>query len=94
MKLCRWLKVCALSDFQAFRKCLKKIVLDDPECKSNKGLNFFDVAIGALNLAKTEGETTVPIKRRDCHWTCSCRDYYKKDSKKTLYMFAPIIKSS
>lgn len=72
-----------------FRSYLRKLVLDDPNQKTEDGVDLFSMAVGALRLALSDSGLDVPIERRVCNPGCQCQQHYAIDLQKTLEMFDP-----
>jgi hypothetical protein len=69
---------------------LKKIVLDDPELKTQTDqIDCFSMAYGAIRLAMSDGGFDVPVEKRVCDAACGCRDDYLNCSVDAERMFSP-----
>lgn len=69
---------------------LKRIVLDDPGLENSEGVNFYDMAVGALRLAMSDSKLDVPIVKRDCSISCDCNAYYSSHADYVYDMFDPM----
>jgi hypothetical protein len=72
-----------------FAEYLQKIILDDPQQKTQGKIDYYSMAYGALTFAKAEGSTAATIKRRKCGAGCVCSTHYGEDSEATREMFFP-----
>jgi hypothetical protein len=74
-----------------FGRYLNKIVLDDPERKTENDVDIYSMAVGALRLAMDDAKLDVPIERRECRPGCVCTDYWGANNDRLLQMFDPKI---
>lgn len=74
-----------------FGKYLKEIILDDPDVRTDEGVDLYSQAIGALRLAMQDAGISVPIKRRQCRNDCACQDYWREEEQRLFTMFDPKI---
>lgn len=91
----------AFSQMLVFRHCggelpygehLKRIVLDNPQRKTECDHDYYDVAYGALLLAQSQGPSTeVPIEERLCRSECDCIRTYHQDANHLKKMFWPTL---
>lgn len=72
-----------------FRNHLQRIILDDPECETEDGVDFYSMAVGALRLAMQDAGLDVPIERRRCRRNCRCARYWRQDEELLYQMFDP-----
>jgi hypothetical protein len=70
---------------------LKRILLDEPGLANTESVNFYDMAVGALRLAMSDGGLDIPIVKRDCSRRCSCKSYYSSHTEFVYGMFDPKI---
>ena len=70
---------------------LKGIVLDDPKLVNEDDVYFYDMAVGALRLAMSDGDLDVPITKRKCTRKCKCKTYYASHPDIVYEMFDPKI---
>lgn len=68
---------------------LKRILLDDPGLANSEGVNFYDMAVGALRLAMSDGRLDIPIVKRECSIDCECKAYYSSHAEYVYDMFDP-----
>lgn len=68
---------------------LKRILLDDPGLTNEDGVNFFDMAVGALRLAMSDGGLDIPIVKRECASECECKTYYASHMDTVYETFDP-----
>jgi hypothetical protein len=71
------------------RGCIRGITLDDPAIDHPSKIDFLSMALGALQLAITEGGDKVSIHRRQCATACRCVAQYRADLEQTRRMFVP-----
>lgn len=74
-----------------FGKYLQKIILDDPEHKTNEDVDVYSMSVGALRLAMQDAGIDVPIERRQCHEECECKNYWENNNDRLSAMFDPKI---
>jgi hypothetical protein len=72
-----------------FKSYLKRIVLDDPGMENDDGVDYFSMAVGALRLAMSDAGLDVPIDKRACAATCTCRAEYAANEERVKTMFDP-----
>ncbi len=68
---------------------LKRILLDDPGLTDEDGVNFYDMAVGALRLAMSDGGLNIPIVKRECASECECKTYYASHMDSVYETFDP-----
>lgn len=71
------------------RGCIRKITLDDPQIDHPTKVDFLSMAVGAIQLAITEGRDEVSIHKRPCAGGCRCVEQYRADLDQTKRMFVP-----
>lgn len=69
---------------------LTKIILDDPDIQTKKGIDMFSMGFGALRAAMAVSGIAVPIERRKCGSSCTCLKEYKRDLVRTRKMYDPM----
>lgn len=74
-----------------FGKHLKKIILDDPQLKTELDVDIYSMSVGALRLAMQDAKIDVPIQRRKCVDECACEQYWGDDDERLFQMFDPKI---
>lgn len=74
-----------------FGKYLKKIILDDPDKKTDMDVDHFSMSVGALRLAMQDAKIDVPIERRQCNEECECKTYWSDNEVRLSEMFDPKI---
>jgi hypothetical protein len=74
-----------------FGSYLKRIILDDPKCEVQNGVDCFSMAYGALKLAMADGGLDVPIERRVCPQGCLCFEEYVQAEEMVSMMFDPMV---
>jgi hypothetical protein len=73
-----------------FEGHLKEIIVDDPDYRGERNqLDLYSMALGALLLARTEGNMNLKIRKRKCQSGCKCLEHYKNDKTKMGEMFLP-----
>ena len=72
-------------------KYLKKIILDDPNLVTASKIDYYSMAYGALKLAMTEGDISIPVSKRKCPRNCTCHDEYENDLERSKTMYVPRI---
>ncbi len=72
---------------------LNKIILDDPNIHlTDRKVDLYSMAYGALKLSMSEGGIDIPIEKRSCHRNCTCEKYYDENfDDHTMKMFYPEI---
>jgi len=74
-----------------FGRHLKNIILDNPKLTTDKDVDIFSMAVGALRLAMDDGDIDIPIEQRTCGNDCACIDYWAEDDERLFQMFDPKI---
>lgn len=74
-----------------FGKHLKKIILDDPQRKTEHDVDLYSMSVGALRLAMQDAKIDVPIQRRNCVEGCTCEEDWGGDDERLFQMFDPKI---
>ena len=74
-----------------FKRCLKKIVLDDPDRQTDDNVDIYSMAVGALRLAMDDSDLDFPIEMRQRLPGCECEEYWGEDEELLLQMFDPKI---
>lgn len=68
---------------------LKRIVLDEPGLANEDGVKFYDMAVGALRLAMSDGGLDIPIVKRECSYGCDCKAHYSSHTDFVYETFDP-----
>lgn len=74
-----------------FNGYLQKIILDDPALKTDKNVDLFSAAYGALQLALSDAGLDIPIERRSCRHACRCKRDYRNQLETAYERFMPEI---